>query len=71
MEVATIRAANGNTVIAIPKPRTTTSIVVNTKGEADLVATGNGSFSSSVTESKMAETNDDFATSSTTLTILA
>jgi len=70
-EVATIRDASGNTKIAIPKPRQMTTIVVNTKGEADLVATDSGSFSSGVTESKMSETNDDFATSSATLTILA
>lgn len=71
VEVATIRGANGNTVIAEPKPRQMTTIVVNTKGEADLVATSSGDFSSAVTESKMSETNDDYATSSATLTILA
>lgn len=70
VEVATIRAANGNTVIAQPKPRQMTTITVNTKGEADLVATDSGSTTSFVSESKVSETNDDFATSSATLTIL-
>lgn len=70
VEVATIRGANGKTVIAQAKPRQMTTIVINTKGEADLVAIDSGSFSSAVTESKVSETNDDFATSSATLTIL-
>ena len=70
VEVATIRDANGHTAIAQAKPRKTTTIVVNTKGEADLVATDAGSFTSAVTESKVSETNDDFATASATLTIL-
>ena len=71
-EVATIRNANGQTVIAQAKPRTTTTTTVNTKGEVDLITVPEGAFTGAkVTSAKVSETNDDFATSSATQTLFA
>lgn len=72
VELATIRDVDGQTVVCIPKPRSTTTTTVKTKGEADLDAIPEGTFSGAkITSSKVSETNDDFATSETTYTLFA
>ena len=72
VELATIRDAEGQTVVVQQKPRSTTTTTVKTKGEADLDAVPEGSFSGAkITGSKVSETNDDFATSETTYTLFA
>lgn len=72
VEVATIRNANGQTVIAQAKPRSTTTTTVNTKGEKSLLAVPEGAFSGvKLTAAKVTESNDDFVTSSATYTLFA
>jgi hypothetical protein len=71
-EVATIRNASGQTVIAQAKPRTTTTTTVNTKGDVDLLSVPEGAFSGAkLTSAKVTESNDDFAVSSATYTLFA
>ena len=70
VEVATIRNAVGQTVVAQPKPRSTTTTNVKTKGDVDLIVIPEGSMTgATVTGSKVSETNDDFATSEATYTL--
>lgn len=70
VELATIRDAEGQTVVSQAKPRSTTTTTVKTKGEADLLAVPEGSFSGAkLTGSKVSETNDDFATAEATYTL--
>jgi hypothetical protein len=72
VELATIRDADGQTVIAQAKPRSTTTTTVKTKGEVDLIAIPESTFSgATVTGSKVSETNDDFAMSEVTYTLFA
>jgi len=68
VEVATIKGATGQIVEAIPKPMTSTTVNIRTKGSADLVAVYVGAISGSlvVTSSKVSESNDDFATAEVT-----
>lgn len=70
VELATIRDAEGQTVVSQAKPRSTTTTTVKTKGEADLLAVPEGAFSGAkLTGSKVSETNDDFATAEATYTL--
>ena len=70
VEVVTIRNANGQTVIAQAKPRSTTTTTVNTKGEVDLLSVPEGTFTGAkLTSAKVTESNDDFAVSSATYTL--
>lgn len=70
VELATIRDADGQTVVSQAKPRSTTTTTVKTKGEADLLAVPEGAFSGAkLTGSKVYETNDDFATAEATYTL--
>jgi hypothetical protein len=70
VELATIRDSNGQTVVVQPKPRSTTTTTVKTKGEADLLSVPEGAFSGAkLTGSKVSETNDDFSTSEATYTL--
>lgn len=70
VELATIRDADGQTVVVQAKPRSTTTTTVKTKGEADLVAVPEGAFSGAkLTGAKVSETNDDFATAEATYTL--
>jgi hypothetical protein len=72
VELATIRDADGQTVIVQAKPRSTTTTTVKTKGEADLLAVPEGAFSGAkLTSSKLSQTNDDFSTSEATYTQFA
>lgn len=72
VELATIRDVDGKTVVVIAKPRSITTTTVKTKGEVDLDAVAEGSFSGAkITSSKVTESNDDFATSETTFTLFA
>ena len=68
VEVATIKGATGLTVEAIPKPRTTQTVTVKTKGTASLSTITSGSDFSGITltSSKLSESNDDFGTSEIT-----
>lgn len=69
-ETATIRQANGQIVVAIVKPRSTTTTTVTTKGEANLLTVPEGNFSgATLTSAKESQTNDDFSTSSATYTL--
>ena len=71
-DIVTIRGSDGKTVVATNKPRTTTTITAKMKGSAELLSIVMGSKGSGVvflTSSKTSETNDDFATSETTVTI--
>ena len=67
-EVATIKDADGDIVEAIAKPLTTRTVMVRTKGEADLVAVHVGAIAGTlvVTSSKVTQSNDDFSTSEVT-----
>lgn len=70
VELATIREANGKTVLVQAKPRSTTTTTVKTKGEDDLLAVPEGLFSGAkLTSSKVSQTNDDFSTSEATYTL--
>lgn len=70
VELATIRDADGQTVVVQPKPRSTTTTTVKTKGETNLLAVPEGGFSGAkLTGSKVSETNDDFATAEATYTL--
>jgi hypothetical protein len=70
VELATIRNATGQTVVAQAKPRSTTTTTVKTKGEVDLLAVPESNFSgATLTGSKVSETNDDFAMSEATYTL--
>ena len=72
VELATIRDADGKTVIAQAKPRSTTTTTVKTQGNANLLAVPESTFSgATLTSSKISETNDDFATSEATYTLFA
>lgn len=69
-ETATIRSAEGKIVVAIIKPRSTTTTTVTTKGEANLVTVPEGDFQgATVTSAKESQSNDDFSTSSATYTL--
>jgi hypothetical protein len=70
VELATIRDADGQTVVSQAKPRSTTTTTVKTKGEASLLAVPEGSFSGAkLTSSKVSQTNDDFSTAEATYTL--
>lgn len=70
MEVATIKNATGQVAEAIPKPRSTTTVTIKTKGEALLSTVVTGNFSAlSITSSKFSQSNDDFSTSEITGTL--
>lgn len=70
VELATIRDADGQTVVVQAKPRSTTTTTVKTKGEDDLLAVPEGGFSAAkLTGSKVSQTNDDFSTSEATYTL--
>lgn len=70
VELATIRDADGQTVVVQAKPRSTTTTTVKTKGEAELLAVPEGGFSGAkLTSSKLSQTNDDFSTSEATYTL--
>jgi hypothetical protein len=72
VELATIRNADGQTVEVQPKPRSTTTTTVKTKGEANLIAVPEGGFTGAkLTSSKVSQTNDDFSTSEATYTLFA
>lgn len=72
VELATIRDANGQTVLVQAKPRSTTTTTVKTKGEADLLTVPQGSFSGAkLTGAKVSQTNDDFSTAEATYTLFA
>jgi hypothetical protein len=69
VELATIRDADGQTVVVQAKPRSTSTTTVKTKGEANLLAVPEGNFSGAkLTTSKISQTNDDFSTSEATYT---
>lgn len=69
VELATIRNAEGQTVVSQAKPRSTITTTVKTKGEANLLAVPEGSFTGAkLTGSKVSQTNDDFSTSEATYT---
>ena len=70
VELATIRDADGQTVVVQPKPRSTTTTNVKTKGEDGLLTVPEGSFSGAkLTGSKVSQTNDDFSTAEATYTL--
>lgn len=70
IELASIKNASGQTVVVQPKPRSTSTTNVKTKGEVNLLAIPEGDFSgATLTGSKVGETNDDFATSEATYTL--
>jgi hypothetical protein len=70
VELATIRDVDGQTVLVQPKPRSTSTTTVKTKGEDDLLAVPEGGFSGAkLTGSKVSQTNDDFSTSEATYTL--
>ena len=71
-ESATIKGLQGATVVATNKPRNITTITAKSKGNPDLSALsigdkGVGYFY--VTGAKYSETNDDFGTAETTVTM--
>jgi hypothetical protein len=69
VELATIRDADGQTVVVQAKPRSTSTTTVKIKGEANLLAVPEGGFSGAkLTSSKISQTNDDFSTSEATYT---
>jgi hypothetical protein len=71
VEVATIKDAIGQVVVAQAKPRKVQTVNIKTKGTASLSTVINGGMGSSlaITSAKFSETNDDFATSEVTLTL--
>jgi len=70
VELATIRDADGQTVIVQAKPRSTSTTTVKTKGEDDLLAVPEGAFTGAkLTGSKVSQTNDDFSTAEATYTL--
>lgn len=70
VELATIRDADGQTVVVQAKPRSTTTTTVKTKGEDNLLAVPEGTFSGAkLTGSKVSQTNDDFSTAEATYTL--
>jgi hypothetical protein len=70
VELATIRDVDGQTILVQPKPRSTSTTTVKTKGEDDLLAVPEGGFSGAkLTGSKVSQTNDDFSTSEATYTL--
>jgi hypothetical protein len=72
VELATIRDADGQTVVVQAKPRSTTTTTVKTKGEADLDTVPEGAFTGAkLTSSKVSQTNDDFSTAEATYTLFA
>lgn len=72
VELATLRAATGPIVEALVKPRSITTTICKSKGDATFVAVqGIGAFTSAVTSSKVSQTNDDYPTSEATLTTYA
>jgi hydroxyethylthiazole kinase-like sugar kinase family protein len=71
-EIATIRDYSGPVVVVGVKPRSLTTIVCKTKGEASFApVAGLGDFSSAVTSAKVSQTNDDFSTAEATFSIYA
>lgn len=72
VELATVRDAEGQTVLVQAKPRSTTTTTVKTKGEADLESVPEGAFTGAkLTSSKVSQTNDDFSTAEATYTLFA
>jgi hypothetical protein len=67
VEVATIKSAVGQVVVAQAKPRSITTVTVKTKGNAVLGTVASGGMSGmAVTGTKYSQTNDDFSTSEVT-----
>lgn len=72
VEIASIKGATGQTVEAIPKPRSTTTVTIKTKGTAALSTVVTGDFTGlAITGAKYGQTNDDFGTSEITGTLYA
>jgi len=72
VELATIRGASGPIAEATVKPRSITTTICKSKGDATFVAVqGIGAFTSAVTSAKVSQTNDDYSTSEATLTTYA
>ena len=70
VELATVRDADGQTVLVQAKPRSTTTTTVKMKGEANLLAVPEGGFTGAkLTGSKVSQTNDDFSTAEATYTL--
>jgi hypothetical protein len=69
VELATIRGMTGPIAEASVKPRSITTTICKSKGDATFVAVqGIGSFTSAVTSAKVSQTNDDFTTAEITYT---
>jgi len=73
VEVATIKNADGLTVVAQAKPRSKKTVSIKTKGATGLtILHANATITGmAITSSKVSETNDDFATVEITGTIYA
>jgi hypothetical protein len=70
VELATIRDADGQTVVVQAKPRSVTTTTVKTKGDPNLLSVPEGSFTGAkLTSSKVSQTNDDFSTAEATYTL--
>ena len=70
IEIATIRDELGRVTVAQAKPRSETKTTVKTKSDANLVTVPIAVFSGvTCTEASLAQTNDDFSTSSATFTL--
>ena len=71
-EVATIKAATGETIIAQAKGIKTTVVVLKSKGDVSITAPSIGSVGAgTVTSAKITESNDDFRTAEVTFTAYA
>ena len=70
IEIATIRNETGQVKVAQAKPRSETKTTVKTKSDAVLISVPSGNFNGATcTEASLAQTNDDFSTSSATYTL--
>lgn len=71
-EVATIKGATGQTVVAQAKGVKTTTVVIKSKGDVSITPPGVGSVGAgTVTSAKITESNDDFRTAEVTFTAYA
>jgi len=72
IEISTIRNELGQVIVAQAKPRSETKTTVKTKSDAVLVTVPEGDFSGATcVEASLAQTNDDFSTSSATFILHA
>jgi hypothetical protein len=70
VELASIRDADGQTVLVRAKPRSVSTTVVKTKGDPNLLNVPEGGFTGAkLTSSKISQTNDDFSTAEATYTL--